>query len=106
MAKVQVNAGKIAVDLADLWKKTNQGYIPIPGHQCSNDTCNIIHINGWVSQNKGELVVSITKPASKQRRKIQQLYICKETGTPHWCHSQCGGRKPIHGAAAARFGWT
>ena len=95
MAKVHVNTGKIAVDLAELWKKTNPGYISVPGHRCSNGTCNIIQVNGWVYQNNGEMGVSLTKPTCKKRRRVQQLYICTDTGTPHWCHSQCGGRKVV-----------
>jgi hypothetical protein len=95
MAKVQVNAVKIARDLADLWKKSNSGFISVPGHVCSYELCNIINVNGWLCQNNGEIIVSINKPATKKRRKIQQLYICTDTGTPHWCHSQCGARKVV-----------
>ena len=40
-------------------------------------------------------MVSLEKPKTKQRMKIQQLYICKNTGNPHWCHSQCGGTKVV-----------
>ncbi len=95
MAKVQVNTSKIARDLADLWRKNNPGFISVPGHVCSNQTCTIIHVDGWVSQSSDGLMVTLSKPSTKKRRRIQQLYICKETGTPHWCHSQCGGRKVV-----------
>mgnify|MGYP000851613112 FL=1 len=95
MAKVQVSTTQIARDLADLWRKTNLGHMSVPGHTCSNESCNIVNVNGWVTQKNGKIAVSLEKPLSKQRKRISQLFICKDTGTPHWCHSQCDARKVV-----------
>ena len=94
MAKVQVNTAQIASDLANLWRKVHT-HIPVPNHVCSNETCTIINVLGWIYKKNGEIVVSLDKPAVKQRKQINSLYICKETGTSHWCHSQCNARKVV-----------
>ena len=92
---VNVNPGTIARDLATLWKKANPGCNEVPGHECSYETCNIACVEGWVCEIDGELCVSLDKPQTKRRKKVRQLYICKNTGNPHWCHAQCSGRKVL-----------
>lgn len=95
MAKVQVNSAHIAVELANQWKKTNPNFIPVPNHICSYETCNIINVPGWICKCNGQLMVTLTKPAVKQKKLITSLYMCRDTGTPHWCHSQCNARKVV-----------
>jgi len=92
---VQIDPNNIAKKLVTLWKEINPGCANVSGHVCSYDTCNIICIDGWVSMSGGNIDVTLDKPAHKQRKRITQLYICKNTGNPHWCHSQCGARKVI-----------
>ena len=51
---------------------------------------------GWLYPDKeGNPIVSLSKPNTKRRKAFDSLYICTETGTPHWCHSQCGARKVV-----------
>ena len=95
-ATLQVDTGKIAIELERLWKQKNPG-IPngVPNHVCSSETCKIQNIIGWISEKNNQLNVSLEKPKTKKRMKIQQLYICLNTGNPHWCHSQCCAAKVI-----------
>ena len=95
MSIVQVDTVKIARELAHLWKSKNPGCPNVPGHVCSSKTCNIVNVVGWISQQNGEIKVSLNKPSCKKRMKIQQLYICTNTGNPHWCHAQCSGNKVV-----------
>lgn len=95
MNLVQADTVKIARDLANLWKKANPGCPNVPGHQCSSKTCKIVNIEGWVYQDEENICVSLTKPFQKRRKKIRNLYICTNTGNPHWCHAQCSGNKVV-----------
>lgn len=93
---MQVDTAKIAIELERLWKQKNPGCPNgVPGHQCSSETCKIENITGWISKEGNELIVSLERPKNKKRRKIQNLYMCLNTGNPHWCHSQCAAAKVI-----------
>ena len=95
MSSVQVDTVKIARELANQWKLENPGCPNVPGHQCSSKTCNIVNVVGWISSQNSELCISLKKPTCKKRKKIQHLYICANTGNPHWCHAQCSGNKVV-----------
>lgn len=95
MAKVQLNTEQVAKDLVALWKKEHPSFIGVPGHECSYETCSIVPIAGWVYFEDGKYRTSLQKPKIKQRKRISNLFICKDTGTSHWCHSQCSARKVV-----------
>lgn len=108
MAKVQINSGQVAKELTILWRKNNPNFISVPNHVCCNSKCTIIHIMGWIyADEDNNPVISLTKPKTKKRKAFDSLYMCKETGTPHWCHSQCGARKVVsadHGSVCTISG--
>ena len=69
-ATLQVDTGKIAIELERLWKQKNPG-IPngVPNHVCSSETCKIQNIIGWISEKNNQLNVSLEKPKTKKRMK-------------------------------------
>lgn len=95
MNTIQADMGQIARRLAELWKEKNPGCPNVPDHQCSSKTCDIVNVVGWISKQNGCLQVTLEKPECKKRMKIQRLYICRNTGNPHWCHAQCAGNKVV-----------
>ncbi len=86
----------IALELSNQWKKNNPNFIARPNHVCNCQECSIVNVIGWVSQDLNtakKIKISLEKPNVKKRKKITQLYICKETGQYHWCHAQCNARR-------------
>jgi hypothetical protein len=92
---IHVDTSQIARELANKWKCQHPGCMNVPGHECSSRTCTIVNVIGWISEKDHGIHVSLEKPKTKKRKKIKQLYICKNTGNPHWCHSQCEGTKVV-----------
>ncbi len=82
---------------ATQWRTANP-YTASTCLKCSMESCNIQHIIGGVWRHKGEThacVRSLCKshpPWANRgtlKRQVRSMYICCQTGTPHWCDEQC-----------------
>lgn len=93
--EMNITQQKIIDSLTSIWKKQNPSFIPRPNHTCNCKVCDIENVIGWMYKdpNEGKIKVCYEKPTTKKRKKITNLYICKQTGQVHWCHSQCNGQR-------------
>ena len=91
---MNITQSKIIDLLSECWKKQNTGFIPRPNHTCNCKICDIENVIGWLYKDENKKInVSYQKPPCKKKKKVTQLYICRQTGQIHWCHSQCNAAR-------------
>ena len=107
MATVTDSERRIAVDGASrMWRSDNRPACHYMFHNCERKTCDMIEIEYAAIVRFGEVMVSLTKPASEMPDAIKRLfplYGCTKTGQTHACGDGCDQQDLTCSISGIRF---